>query len=209
MWFNIETVRRALNPDFGMGWNLFLAVVPLVLAILFFRVGRRPGWLFWPGLVAFVLFLPNSAYVLTDVLHLVHRIRRTPYMPIWTVALVLIPQYALFMLVGLQAHVLSIMRLGDYLRWLGLAVLVVPVELVLNLLASLGIFFGRFQRFNSWDVVNEPERLAFEAIDDFTHRFPLEIITVTFVTLTALYYALKIVDRAMMRSRQKAIGGRQ
>lgn len=199
MWFDTETIRRALIPDFGMGWNLFLAVVPLALAMIFFRVGRRPGWLFWPGLVAFVLFLPNAAYALTDVLHMVHRIRRTPYMPIWTVALVLIPQYALFMFVGLQVHVLSIMRLGDYLRWLGRPALVVPMELALNLLASLGIFFGRFQRFNSWDVVNEPERLAFEAIDDFTHRFPIEIIAVTFVALTTLYYAVKIADRAVMR----------
>jgi uncharacterized membrane protein len=198
MSFDLETIRRALNPDFGMGWNLFLALAPLAMALVLFRVGRRPGLLWWPGLVVFCLFLPNAAYVLTDTLHLVHRIRREPLMPVWTVSLVLIPQYALFMLAGLQSHVLSLMRFGDYLRWLGWGVLVVPMELTLNLAASLGIFLGRFQRFNSWDVVNQPERLAFETIDDLLGRFPLEIMGITFAVLTILYYSFKVVDRALL-----------
>ncbi len=195
-----ETIRRALQPDFGMGWNLLLALAPLAMALVLFRPGRRAGVLWWIGLVVFCLFLPNSAYTLTDVIHLVHRIRRQPYMPVWTVTLALIPQYAAFMFAGLEAHVLSLMLLGDYLRSRSRAAWVVPVECTLNFLASLGIFLGRFQRLNSWDVVNQPERVALDTITDFTKRYPLEAIAATFAVLSVLYYALKFVNRAILNA---------
>lgn len=198
MHFDLETVRRVLEPDFGMGWNAVLALVPLALAVLLFPPRWRRGALWWLGVVVFCLFLPNSAYTLTDVLHLVHRIRREPYIPVWSVALVLIPQYVLFMLSGWQAHVLSIMRATDYVRELGHTRLVVPSELALNFLVALGIYLGRFQRFNSWDVVSRPEKLAFTTIDDFTRRYPWELILATFGVLCVLYYATKIVDRALI-----------
>ncbi len=199
--FDLETVRRVLQPDFGMGWNAVLALVPLALAIMLFRPRWRRGILWWLGVVVFCLFLPNSAYTLTDVLHLVHCIRREPYLPVWSVALVLIPQYALFMLAGWQAHVLSIMRATDYVRDAGHNRLVMPCELALNLLVALGIYFGRFQRFNSWDVVSRPEKLAFAAIDDFTRQYPLELVGATLGVLCVLYYATKLVDRGADRIR--------
>src|SRR4029077_10976112 len=53
-----------------MGVNPVLALVPLGLAALLFRrsMNRSPLW--WLGVVAFVAFLPNAPYVLTDVIHL-------------------------------------------------------------------------------------------------------------------------------------------
>jgi uncharacterized membrane protein len=203
MHFPFETIRRTLQPDFGMGWNSLLALVPLAMAIVLFRPTWRRGVIWWMGVLAFCLFLPNSAYTLTDVLHLVHKIRREPYLPVWTVALVLIPQYAVFMLVGWQAHVLSLMRCGDYFRSLGRNRMVVPCEIALNLLVSVGIFCGRFQRFNSWDVINQPERLALATIDDFTRRKPVEVILATFGVLCVLYYATKLVDRALIEYGEK------
>ena len=158
------------------------------------RAGFSGGPASWP----FLLFLPNSAYTLTDVIHLVYRIRREPHVPVWTVALVLMPQYAAFMVAGWQAHVLSLMRCGDYLRSLGRGRWVVPVEIVLNLLVAAGIYFGRFQRFNSWDIVSQPEKLALTTIEDFTRRNPLEVVAVTFGVLIVLYYVSKIVDRALI-----------
>ena len=195
----IDLARSTLQPDFGMGWNLLLALFPLALALVLFRRGRSAGLLWWIGLVVFVLFLPNSAYTPTDVIHLVHRIRQQPYIPVWRVSLLLIPEYALFMYAGLQAHTLSLLLFGDYLRSRGWRwFTIVPLELVMNLLVSLGIYFGRFQRFNSWDVIHDPERIGLAAIDDFTERYPQHAIAATFVVLCVLYYTTKLVDRALI-----------
>ncbi len=71
-----ETVYGVVS-DHGpwMVWNTILAVVPLVLALALFRSGcrRSVGW--WCGVVAFVAFLPNAPYVLSDVIHFFDDVR--------------------------------------------------------------------------------------------------------------------------------------
>ncbi len=58
-----------------MGWNLLLALVPLALALLLFRGRRERTALWWLGTAAFVAFLPNAPYVMTDVIHLFTDVR--------------------------------------------------------------------------------------------------------------------------------------
>ena len=60
-----------------MGWNLFLALVPLLLARALFGQRERPRWVLVAGGSAFVAFLPNAPYVLTDVLHLPRELAAT------------------------------------------------------------------------------------------------------------------------------------
>ncbi|MDQ1384469.1 MAG: hypothetical protein QOG65_1848 [Actinomycetota bacterium] len=57
-----------------MLWNLFLAAVPAVLALALFPTSARRGVAWWLGFGAWVLFLPNAPYLLTDVVHMVHDI---------------------------------------------------------------------------------------------------------------------------------------
>jgi uncharacterized membrane protein len=204
-----QTIHQALHPDFGMGWNFLLALAPVALALLLFRRHSRPGLLWWPGLLAFVLVLPNASYTLTDVIHLVSRIRREPLMPVWTVSLVLLPQYAAFMFAGLQSHVFSLILAGGYLRRMGKNRWVVPMEVSVNVLCALGVYFGRFQRANSWDVIDAPERLALEGIQDLTERLPLEIISGASIILIALYYFMKMFDVALIEYWQRRIAGWQ
>ncbi len=198
-----QYVWEILHPDFGLAWNLFLALIPFVLSALLFRRSRRRDGVWWWVAVIFVLFLPNAAYVLTDVIHLIAEIRAEPPLPVWAITLVLIPQYSLFILVGFQAHVLSLINLGYYLqriqwnRWL------LPAELLLNLLCAIGIYLGRFRRFNSWDVATQPEQLFYTTLDDLTGKLPLLAIGVTFVVITALYYLFKVLDLAVLEAWQR------
>jgi uncharacterized membrane protein len=181
----------------GMGWNLFLALVPLMMAIALFRRRRPPGALWWAGFLAFVLFLPNSAYVLTDVVQFVRHVRKTPYVSAWTVGLELVPIYGLFMLAGFQAHVASITLLTRYLRALGSAQWVVPTEMAFNLAVAVGIYLGRFRRFNSWDILHDPMRLGYQTLDDLTTAGPLQIIAIAFCVVSGLYYATRTLNRAL------------
>jgi uncharacterized membrane protein len=60
-------------------------------------------------------FLPNAPYVLTDILHLVDDIRQG--YSIWTITLLLVPQYVLFMQLGFEAYVISVLfERSPYLR---------------------------------------------------------------------------------------------
>ncbi|NEQ33039.1 MAG: DUF1361 domain-containing protein [Leptolyngbya sp. SIO4C5] len=178
-----------------MTWNSFLAIIPLLLSIWLFRSRQlKPvPWLI--GFAAFIAFLPNAPYVLTDIIHLVHDIRDG--YSIWIITLVLVPQYLLFMAVGFQAYVVSLINLGYFLRRRRLTRLIVPTELFIHALSAIGIYLGRFQRFNSWDIVTQPEPLFHNLLSTLMAQRPAAIMVVTFCVITVLYWLLKQVTLAL------------
>jgi uncharacterized membrane protein len=142
-----------------MGWNLVLALVPLVLARFLFGHRPRPRWLLWTGGVAFVAFLPNAPYVLTDILHVPADMALTHDSP-WLAA-ALLGQYAVLIGAGFVAYVLSLVRLERWLAEHGVSRgAVLAVDLSLHALSAVGILLGRVFRFNSWDVLTDPRGLA-------------------------------------------------
>ncbi len=128
-------------------WNLFLAWLPFLFAELAFRWRQRPLPFLGVGFLWFI-FLPNSLYIVTDLMHL----RPLPAIPVWYDAFMIFS----FALTGLLLGFLSLQRMHDLvaarfgapLGWLFAA----------NTLAlsSFGIYIGRFLRWNSWDIFTNP-----------------------------------------------------
>jgi len=152
LWCALYGARVFTSGRFIYGfllWNLFLAWVPWVLALAADSALRR-GWrVVAVGLVAgWIAFLPNAPYVLTDFLHL----RSRAGVPLWFDVLLL----GTASLTGLLAGAFSLRRMEDALderlpTWLvrgGLALAIVA--------AGFGIYLGRFERLNSWDLVLHP-----------------------------------------------------
>jgi uncharacterized membrane protein len=141
-----------------MGWNLVLALVPLGLARFLFGHRPRSAWLLWAGGAAFVAFLPNAPYVLTDLLHLPDDLARL-HSP-WLAAAVL-AQYACLIGVGFVAYVLALVRLERWLAGHGVSRgRVLAIDLSLHAVCAVGILLGRVFRFNSWDVLTDPRELV-------------------------------------------------
>jgi uncharacterized membrane protein len=174
-----------------MAWNLFLAAVPLVLALVLFHSDTRRSVAWWFGVAAFVAFLPNAPYVLTDVVHFLGDIRSTS--SDGAAVFVLIPEYGLFMATGLACYVAAIVRLRSWLRTQGLAPWAWPVELGAHALCAVGIYVGRFLEFNSWDLVTRPDAVAGTLGDALTRRLPVAVIAVTFLVLVAVAPAVRWV----------------
>ncbi|HBB31081.1 MAG TPA: DUF1361 domain-containing protein [Cyanobacteria bacterium UBA8803] len=175
-----------------MAWNLFLAFIPLALSFwLFRRSSRSRSVLWWVGLVVFIAFLPNAPYLLTDIIHLIGAIRAR--YSVWIVTLVLIPQHVSVILLGFEAYVLSLINLGYYLRQQGMGKFILLAELITHALSAVGIYLGRFKRFNSWDLVTQPEDLARTLLDDLTAKRPLLVMAISFIVLAVLYWLMKQV----------------
>jgi uncharacterized membrane protein len=187
----ISTSLKILTRSRFVAWNLFLAFIPLALSVWLFKSSKSRSWLWWLGLLTFVAFLPNAPYVLTDTVHLINFIRAG--YSIWIVTLVLIPQYTLFLGAGFGAYVVSLINLGDYLKRQGKSRFIVPCELLLHFLSAVGIFLGRFQRFNSWDFVTKPLNVFHTGIANFYNPKTVVIIAITFIILTVLYWLGKQV----------------
>lgn len=182
-----------------MSWNLFLAFVPLALSVwLRFKLHR---WLWWLGFLVFFAFLPNAPYVLTDVIHLYEDIRKIN--SVWMITLVVIPMYLIFMVAGFQAYVVSIINLGYYLHQIGKSKWILGTELVTHALCAVGVYLGRFQRFNSWDFITQPDALATTVAEDLLGKRPLVIIAITFVVNALLYWMMKRVTLGLVLPRRR------
>jgi uncharacterized membrane protein len=141
-----------------MVWNLFLAVIPALLALRLFRPEARRGVGWWFGAAAFMAFLPNAAYVLTDVIHLPEDLRAAAGSTKLTLAVV--ASYGAFAAIGFTAYAYSVMRLMEFLRAQGLGgAALITSELGVHLLATAGVILGRVFRFNSWDLVARPDEV--------------------------------------------------
>ncbi len=134
-------------------WNLFLAWIPFVLAVGLYD-GARRGMGTAP-LVAlggvWLLFLPNAPYIATDVIWLGALSSGTYWHDPLLVATAAGIGLALgFLSLYLVQAVVS-ERLGRLAGW--------TVALGALVLSGLGVYLGRYERWNSWEVVTEPGKI--------------------------------------------------
>jgi uncharacterized membrane protein len=172
-------------------WLATLLAMAAGLSWLVLKQQRAtPGWLWWVGVAVFLAFLPNAPYVLTDIIHLI-RGTSSGQIPVGVVALVFIPIHATAILLGFQAYVVSILNLAIYLNHQGARALILPTELTIHALCAVGIYLGRFLRFNSWDLVVDPTGVVADTLNLLTSRRPAAVMVVTFVILASLYWIFK------------------
>ncbi|MDX6511554.1 MAG: hypothetical protein QOE36_1058 [Gaiellaceae bacterium] len=136
-----------------LAWNLFLAWIPFLLAVLAYDSSKRGFRVsFLPLAALWLLFFPNAPYIVTDLFHLRDL---AGVAPLWFDVLVFTAFAWTGLLLGLISVYLmqaAVRRLaGSFLSWAA----VVPALA----LASFGIYLGRFERWNSWDAINRPHAL--------------------------------------------------
>lgn len=141
-------------------WNLMLAMIPwLMTTWTGFHTKKMSGPARLVGTVLWILFFPNSPYILTDLFHL----HKPGDMPLWF-DLIMILSFATTALVfGLWSlHALETALRNTYKSWQ------VEIFIVCMLFASgFGVYLGRYLRFNSWDLFSMPGSL----LSEISHRF--------------------------------------
>jgi uncharacterized membrane protein len=160
-------------------WNLFLAWVPFVLALVVYARARamsRPALLALGGL--WLVFFPNAPYIVTDLKH----IGRGGAIPILYDVLLLSAAAWTGLLLGLASlylmHAVARRLLGVVGAW----------ALVVGVLAasSFGVYLGRVQRWNSWDIFVRPGALLGQVATGF-HPAPLALTVLLTSFLLASY----------------------
>jgi uncharacterized membrane protein len=146
--------RYALDFRF-LVWNLILAWIPLILALVVYDAYRRGRGLLWlsPALVLWLLFLPNAPYIVTDFVHLSASSRA----PLWFDGIELSAFAWTGILLGFVSlylvHAVLRRRFGAPLGW--------GAVLFVLALSGVGVYLGRVKRWNSWDLLTQPgQRLA-------------------------------------------------
>jgi uncharacterized membrane protein len=150
----------------GLLWNLFLAWIPYLLSLAIQRVAAGEGdsarvrpLALLLGL-AWLFFYPNAPYILTDFIHVIWGRRMLEAQPPLITATALLWYDILlnssFAFVGHFIGLISLLMLHRMIgarvgwRW-GWAFVVAAVGM-----GGYGIYIGRFERLNSWDIVRAP-----------------------------------------------------
>lgn len=138
-------------------WNLFLAAIPFAISTYLASVPKlsKLGLLVW--FCVWLLFLPNAPYMVTDFIHL----RLSHGHIIWLDILVV----GTFALNGLLLFYLSITDIKRKLQSHVKQKTINYCTIIILFLSSFGVYLGRFLRYNSWEIINNPSNLFSDIIN--------------------------------------------
>jgi uncharacterized membrane protein len=131
-------------------WNTFLAIVPLVIS----------GWLAQQqrihlkaiiAIVIWLLFLPNAPYLITDIVHYEER----QNVPFWYDIVVTFSAALLGLAITLQSIYFTAILFRKHCS----KRTTISLIYVVLILCTYGVYLGRFERFNSWDIVSNTYEL--------------------------------------------------
>ncbi len=170
-------------------WNLFLAAIPFLITSGLQKYDSFSGkkWRLAIFLVAWILFIPNSFYIITDLFHLKPREESSRWFD-----LTLIFSFAWN---GLLLGILSVRQMEklftQQFRFRQSILFIFPVMWLI----ALGVYVGRFLRFNSWDIISNPFELIGEIgymmIHPFEHFTIWAMIGCFAAFMTIVYLSLK------------------
>ncbi|MFT4166894.1 MAG: DUF1361 domain-containing protein [Microlunatus sp.] len=198
----VVRMDRVGEPAFGfLVWNLFLAWIPFGIAVCAALVHRRSGPrpLLWFLGVCWLLFLPNAPYILTDFIHL----GRRGGAPLWFDAALIGTFAGVGLALGLASllvmHRVVAARSGRLVGW------VFAVSALV--LSAIGVYLGRFLRFNSWDVITDPNSLISVVLqrlaDPFGNPFLLRFGVLMSILLLGSYGVAWIIGRGILGPAQE------
>lgn len=170
-------------------WNLFLAFVPYAVSHWLSRSIRvmENKWMLALALAVWLLFIPNSFYILTDLFHL-RNIRSAPK---WFDLLLLLS----FAWNGLLFGIVSLRKIEVILQAVSGRSSSLFIVFVVMWLNAFGIYIGRFLRYNSWDVITQPFSLFGDMLQmllyPFDNKMEWGMISCYAVFMTLLYITIK------------------
>lgn len=182
-------------------WNIFLALVPCLIVYYLHQAMHTKTWvaITWFERLAFVFiflfwffFFPNITYLFMAPRHLVN------YCSTWDANRVCIAQswvvifFTTYAVIGIPFFYYALNRMsilfgkffGSLFKQL-LPIIVIPF-------ASIGMMFGLFGRYNSWDVLRHPLVLIQIAFGYLTNIIFLMNFLVFTISLYLIYYGLDI-----------------
>lgn len=178
---------------FFLNWNLFLAFIPWFFSslLIVYPKLQKKTVLTIIVLAIWLLFFPNAPYILTDLFHL----KRNLIMPIWFDLLLILS----FAWTGLLFGFISLWNIEKVLTNFLKKGWVTFISISLMFIGSFGIYLGRYLRWNSWDIIQQPLKLIYDISDRVSSPFKhptawgMTILMGTFLNI--VYWSFKVIKR--------------
>ncbi|HPF11896.1 MAG TPA: DUF1361 domain-containing protein [Flavobacteriaceae bacterium] len=135
-----------------LGWNLLLSLIPWCIAHLLAVLQPISKMKYLLGLLLWLLWLPNTPYLITDFIHL-KKVETSLYC-------MDIAMLFSFTVTGLWLYTCSF----RHMKLLGTQFLRKKTIFIvfgsIPFLCGLGVYLGRFERWNSWNLATHPLELS-------------------------------------------------
>ena len=183
--------------------NSVLAFIPFVIALYLFKLRQSRSFIWWLLATIFIVFLPNAAYVLTDIIHFIAAYN-SPTISREMFWLAILPFYLIFISLNFQFYVISVTWAYSYLlkkniNNSNLNRLFIPAT---HLLSALGVYLGRFQRLESDNIIHQPIIVFRDALKDITHENTLLIIILLSLIIGGFYLFFNRINLALSKKYQ-------
>jgi uncharacterized membrane protein len=194
--FIVGAFRNGTLNYWYLPYNLALAAIPLGLAYWGRRLSKKYTIKSWRPIVVFILwllFLPNSFYIVTDFIHLPE-----------TARVDLVQDSVMIMLYSMLGTLFGFMSLFVAREQIAGHITAKATEWGMGailLLSSFAIYLGRELRWNSWDIVANPLGLIMGVVDivihPSAHPGAFWITSTFFISLMVVYVAVKYATRSV------------
>jgi uncharacterized membrane protein len=181
-----------------MPWNLVLAWMSLVITWWLCSSLKTNAWLSGRNLalsVLWMLFLPNTWYVLTDFIHVYPNGEISQIFDIVLMSLFVLSAFVLGFASLYIVHKEFLKRLDGARSYL-------LVEVII-LISSFAIYLGRDLRWNSWDVIKNPGGVIVNVSDKVADPLgsprAVSVTLLFFILISVLYGAIWILNRPSQR----------
>lgn len=162
-----------------MTLNLFLAYIPYELCLLLklFKPIKKFEWpLFVVFGMIFLLLVPNTFYMITDLIHL-NQFQFNFLVGLNLKEWIFFTYLMLGVFLAMYVMILIFMEILHFTKHIWLNRILVIILMFLN---GLGIYMGRFLRFHTVYLINEPLKIFYEVLGVFNLK------TFTFVLLMVI-----------------------
>ncbi len=179
-------------------WNLFLSWIPLALSIILILVLRKKLWSSWLALglsFFWIIFIPNSFYMISDFIHLID-------VPVNDLLYFAIAFSAIIYSASINGYFSLYLIHREFYKRFSLKTSWIAVA-VICLVSSYAIYIGRVLRWNSWDMILNPGGVLFDISDTLLHFNSLKnalFTSLMFFILIFSIYILFFVGLRFLRS---------
>ncbi len=172
-----------------LNWNLLLAWLPIGFVLWLVRYLKTGHWDSWPAILLTLLwlvFLPNSFYIISDLMHLNSITTNNP--------LFFAVMIFSFSFSGLMLGFISLFIMHQQIiKRLPTRVAHTLITVVI-FLCSFAVYLGRYLRWSTWDVVLNPAGVLFDVSDRIInpgfYGQTFQVTLLFFVLLGSMYFVL-------------------